>query len=253
MDYVERISRSGDLIAIAVKLADLRHNSDISRLDTIDEKMQFNIEKYNNAINILEGHWYLNRNGDIYIEKVAATGLWTYDLYIDGTRICGSNNLAMMTPNKKNNLLQTDVYVESAIFTTHGNPAYEGITIVPGLKLEYPVYDDKNQNPIAFMKKTFLELPFLSTFCQYRVIRSKHGNPHIYINTEHNTLMNTAIIETIPGDSFNVVVSIYPDESFEYDPLSLVEGRYTVSIDQKHLQWLPHVFHAYMLMYKCYL
>ena len=37
-----------------VKLADLKHNSDLSRLDTVDEKALRRVEKYRKAIEILE-------------------------------------------------------------------------------------------------------------------------------------------------------------------------------------------------------
>ena len=48
MDYVARLK--GNPIARTVKLADLRHNSDLSRLDTVDEKALARIEKYKKAI-----------------------------------------------------------------------------------------------------------------------------------------------------------------------------------------------------------
>lgn len=52
MDYVRAIK--GNPIAKAVKLADLRHNSDISRLDVVDEKALARREKYRKAIALLE-------------------------------------------------------------------------------------------------------------------------------------------------------------------------------------------------------
>ncbi len=52
MDYVRRIK--DDPIAKAVKLADLRHNSDLSRLSTVDEKAVARREKYLKAIAMLE-------------------------------------------------------------------------------------------------------------------------------------------------------------------------------------------------------
>ncbi len=52
MDYVAKIKTNK--IATAVKLADLRHNSDLSRLDTVDEKALKRKEKYEKAIKILE-------------------------------------------------------------------------------------------------------------------------------------------------------------------------------------------------------
>lgn len=42
-------------IARAVKLADLRHNSDLSRLDTVDTKALERVAKYQKAIALLEG------------------------------------------------------------------------------------------------------------------------------------------------------------------------------------------------------
>ena len=52
MEYVARI-REND-IARRVKLADLRHNSDITRLDSIDQKALDRVEKYAQAIRLLE-------------------------------------------------------------------------------------------------------------------------------------------------------------------------------------------------------
>lgn len=53
MDYVRAIKQNP--IAAAVKLADLRHNSDLTRMDTIDEKALQRAEKYKNAIALLLG------------------------------------------------------------------------------------------------------------------------------------------------------------------------------------------------------
>lgn len=51
MDYVAKIKKNP--IAKAVKLADLAHNSDITRLDVVDEKAKARIEKYAKAIQLL--------------------------------------------------------------------------------------------------------------------------------------------------------------------------------------------------------
>jgi len=52
MDYVRGVKT--DPIARAVKLADLRHNSDASRVDHPDERMLARWEKYRAAMAILE-------------------------------------------------------------------------------------------------------------------------------------------------------------------------------------------------------
>jgi len=52
MDYVARIKDNP--IARQVKLADLKHNSDLSRLDTVDEKALARVEKYKKAIALLQ-------------------------------------------------------------------------------------------------------------------------------------------------------------------------------------------------------
>jgi len=52
MDYVLKIKDNP--IAKAVKLADLQHNSDISRLDIIDEKALSRREKYKAAMELLK-------------------------------------------------------------------------------------------------------------------------------------------------------------------------------------------------------
>lgn len=52
MDYVRKIKENP--IAKAVKMADLKHNSDLSRLDVVDEKALERREKYLKAIALLE-------------------------------------------------------------------------------------------------------------------------------------------------------------------------------------------------------
>ena len=51
LEYVARL-RDNDL-ARKVKLADLRHNSDLTRLDVIDEKALMRVRKYAEAIRVL--------------------------------------------------------------------------------------------------------------------------------------------------------------------------------------------------------
>lgn len=52
MDYIARIKTNP--LARQVKLADLRHNSDLTRLDAVDEKTLARAEKYAKAIAMLE-------------------------------------------------------------------------------------------------------------------------------------------------------------------------------------------------------
>ena len=52
MDYVRAIKDNP--IARAVKLADLKHNSDLTRLDTVDEKALTRREKYLHAMTLLK-------------------------------------------------------------------------------------------------------------------------------------------------------------------------------------------------------
>ncbi|MBQ3084041.1 MAG: GTP pyrophosphokinase [Clostridia bacterium] len=52
MDYVAEIKKNP--VARAVKRADLAHNSDLSRLDFVDEKALTRVEKYRKAIALLE-------------------------------------------------------------------------------------------------------------------------------------------------------------------------------------------------------
>lgn len=55
-DYIEKIKTNP--IAIKVKLADLAHNSDPSRCEIIDSKMEERYAKYKKAIAVLEDHVY---------------------------------------------------------------------------------------------------------------------------------------------------------------------------------------------------
>ena len=51
MDYIETIKNNP--IAREVKLADLRHNGDLSRLNSVDEWALARVEKYKQAIQLL--------------------------------------------------------------------------------------------------------------------------------------------------------------------------------------------------------
>lgn len=51
-EYVAKIKTNP--IATAVKLADLRHNSDLSRLETVDDAALRRVQKYKTAIALLE-------------------------------------------------------------------------------------------------------------------------------------------------------------------------------------------------------
>ena len=51
-EYIRQLS--GNSTARKVKLADLRHNSDLSRLETVDQKALNRVEKYRQAIRFLE-------------------------------------------------------------------------------------------------------------------------------------------------------------------------------------------------------
>ena len=52
MDYVERLSHNP--IAAKVKLADLAHNSDLTRLDVVREKDRERVLKYHRAMELLK-------------------------------------------------------------------------------------------------------------------------------------------------------------------------------------------------------
>jgi len=52
MDYISRLSTCP--LARRIKLADLHHNSDATRLDSVDEKMARRLKKYDRAIRLLE-------------------------------------------------------------------------------------------------------------------------------------------------------------------------------------------------------
>lgn len=54
MDYIKEIAK--DPIARKVKMADLRHNSDLSRLNEVDERALERAAKYKKALDYLKRH-----------------------------------------------------------------------------------------------------------------------------------------------------------------------------------------------------
>ena len=57
LDYVAKLKDNP--IARAVKLADLAHNSDLSRIGEVDDETRERLEKYQKAIALLEGNLLL--------------------------------------------------------------------------------------------------------------------------------------------------------------------------------------------------
>lgn len=78
-DYVKRIKDSGNKTAIAVKLADLRHNSDATRVNSVDEKMTARWEKYRAAIALLEDFTYYKNDDTGAV--IRFNGLWDFEIY----------------------------------------------------------------------------------------------------------------------------------------------------------------------------
>lgn len=70
MEYVMRIAE--DSIAKKVKLADLKHNSDLTRLDFIDEKAKTRVEKYKEAIEVLSITTCVDDEDEFNIDKFVA-------------------------------------------------------------------------------------------------------------------------------------------------------------------------------------
>ena len=60
MEYIKKIK--SNYIAKAVKVADLKHNSDLSRLDIIDGKAIERVQKYADAVHLLAGEDYVVNN-----------------------------------------------------------------------------------------------------------------------------------------------------------------------------------------------
>lgn len=181
------------------------------------------------------------------IEKEHGTGWMFTVLRIDGVAFCSSKNDAPM-PRSFPDMVQTDDLINKRTFTTHRNPDYKDITIVPGLKLEYPVYD--GDKLVAKMTKTYKK-SLLDTSCEYVIFDDdecyKNGTcPFPIVSISNEGAIEQTLLDWLPEN--DVCVSIYPDESFVCDPCSIVEERYALSIGEQHLQWLPHIFHAYYLM-----
>lgn len=83
MDYIAKIKENR--IARIVKIADLRHNSDLCRLDVVDEKALCRIDKYKKALKVLSDVEETEE------EKMISN---LYDLVIEiDARCCSSNSV----------------------------------------------------------------------------------------------------------------------------------------------------------------
>lgn len=98
MDYIKRIKRRSDL-AKKVKLADLTHNSDLSRLDSIGEKDKKRVEKYNKAkllLSLENSRIYGAVIGDIVGSKYEFNNIKTKDFPFVSER-CNYTDDTIMT------------------------------------------------------------------------------------------------------------------------------------------------------------
>ncbi len=69
-DYYEYVSDlSLNITAVRVKLADLRHNSDLTRLNVVDEKALKRVEKYRKCISFLEEQMSFLERGNMDLAK----------------------------------------------------------------------------------------------------------------------------------------------------------------------------------------
>jgi hypothetical protein len=98
--------------------------------------------------------------------------------------------------------------------------------------------------------KSHIDKESYDTSCEYVIydddeISTSGKCPFPRISISNDGPIEQPLLDWFPVN--DVSVSIYRDESFVYDPCSLVEERYIVSIGEQHLQWLPHIFHAYQL------
>lgn len=84
IDYVAKIKNNS--IAKTVKLADLRHNSDLSRVDTVDAKAIKRVQKYAEAIKLLSGE-------GVTVENLSFSCYGDRNIYLGGTIKNGCLNL----------------------------------------------------------------------------------------------------------------------------------------------------------------
>ena len=87
LDYVAAVKKNP--IARAVKLADLKHNSDCSRLDNIDEKTEKRIKKYQDAIALLKEN---PQNGRELAEDAFRRGFPEFRLLMETMKEGGGSN-----------------------------------------------------------------------------------------------------------------------------------------------------------------
>ena len=93
LDYVAKLKDNP--IARAVKLADLAHNSDLSRIGEVDEETRERLEKYQKAIALLKGNplrqlKFMKRRGYRCWEQLLAISLVPYT---NGTTLKQKNSL----------------------------------------------------------------------------------------------------------------------------------------------------------------
>jgi len=200
------------------------------------------IEKYASIMNALKGTDELNEK--LIIEVESGTGWGFHVMRFYGVSLYSSKNTALL--QFYSDPIQTDDLIYNKSYITYRNPAYEEITIVPGLKLEYPVYDGDNKRLLAKMVREFKESSsWMDQYCSYQYSVFDESNASISLKFDADQPTDQRLLEELPCQE--IFAHIYLDKSFVYDSLSLVEQRYVVSVSKHHLQWLPHIFHAYIL------
>ena len=175
-----------------------------------------------------------NGKKKIFIDYENTTGMTRYVLRVD--EIDCYHWFWDVMPRSYSAPILTHSLVNNKIFSTHKNPAYKNITITPGLRLLYPVFNEDSKQMIAKVERIFQDTPFLSSSVRYSIIEEGEAKPlSVWLNREGPT-----------GSRNDIFVRISRDESFKYNPCSLVEERYLLDVEESHFKWLHHIFHAFI-------
>ena len=169
------------------------------------------------------------------IEEEAGTGIRKYTLYDADAACFVSGNLARCCTKDQEPTVETTDAAGLHTYETYIDPEYKDITVFTGLVLEYPVYTEGRPEPVLVNKAVYDDAWTFRHHCFL-----PHGNQHIPLYL----YLNMAPVYLPDG---SVRAMVYRDGLFVPNPVSLVESRYILSIDEEDRPWLHPIFHAFVM------
>ena len=245
-EYIQKIKGSGNQAAIAVKLADLRHNSDITRLDSPDERVARLLGRYTAAIEYLSGEQgcpatsCTPQQGNIieFSLMCESKSLGARYSLVDGERVLCESFHPLYTKE----LVETKCFTTGAKLSTAVDIDLD-ITLVPGLILLLGIEEDRS-NAYKIVIKVQRDMSVIYTVYGCDGDEDDSG-PQSALGPTLFSFRHGAGMIVFYDEGGAAFADISQDIYFTGELPEFVDERYRVRISDEHLDKLTLIFHTF--------